>query len=348
MAVKKAGQPAPDQMMNLEDLRAMRLELSKELGVDLLFGNDEKLRLKKMPLGFTSLDRALNGGFAFDRITLLVGEFSAGKTLLAMMAIKSAQALGLPCVFVDVEKTWTEEWAEQLGIRARDVLVARPRTGEKAFDVALGFVKRRIPVLVMDSLAAMRADAELASDEDEMFEKQFIGTSAKLIGRGLSSMMAENQGTMIICINQIREKPGVVYGNPETMPGGKAPGFYAWQLIRVRRGAFIEENGRKVGYRLKIVVQKNKQGAPFTEAEVPFYYTGDFDEISALVEVGIELGAIVQTGGHYTVSYLDEASGEILEEKVYGRKRVLELVRENKHVEAALRRAEAALPEVEV
>lgn len=345
MAAKKA---VSDQMMTMDDLRSMRTELSKELGVDLLFGDDEKLRLKKLPLGLASLDRALNGGFAFDRITLLVGEFSAGKTLLAMMAIKAAQALGLPCVFVDVEKTWTEEWAEQLGIRAGDVLVARPRTGEKAFDVALGFVKRRVPVLVMDSLAAMRADAELASDEDEMFEKQFIGTSAKLIGRGLSSMMAENQGTMIICINQIREKPGIVYGNPETMPGGKAPGFYAWQLIRVRRGAFIEENDKKVGYRLKIVVQKNKQGAPFTEAEVPFYYTGDFDEISALVEVGLELGVITQTGGHYAMSYLDETTGELVEEKVYGRKRMLELVRENKQVEKTLRKAESSLPEVEV
>lgn len=347
MAAKKALQPV-DQMMTMEDLRSMRAEISKDLGVDLLFGDDEKLRLRKMALGLSSLDRALNGGFAFDRITLLVGEFSAGKTLLAMMAIKSAQKLGLPCVFVDVEKTWTEEWAEQLGIRASDVLVARPRTGEKAFDVALGFVKRRVPVLVMDSLAAMRADAELASDEDEMFEKQFIGTSAKLIGRGLSSMMAENQGTMIICINQIREKPGITYGNPETMPGGKAPGFYAWQLIRVRRGAFIEEGDRRVGYRLKIQVQKNKQGAPFTEAEVPFYYTGEFDEISALVEIGLELGVITQIGGHYTVSFPDQGTGEITEERVYGRKRLLDLVRENEAVEAALRRAEARLPEVDV
>lgn len=348
MAVAKKAKPASDEMMTLEDLQGMRAELSKELGVELLFGDHEKLKLRKMPLGITSLDRALSGGFAFDRITLLVGEFSAGKTLLAMMAIKAAQALGLPCVFVDIEKTWTEEWAEQLGIRASDVLVARPRTGERAFDVALGFVKRRAPVIVMDSLAAMRAEAELSSEEDEMFEKQFIGTSAKLIGRGLSSLMAENQGSMIICINQLREKPGITYGNPETMPGGKAPGFYAWQLVRVRRGAFIEEGDRKVGYRLKIVVQKNKQGAPFQEAEVPFYYTGEFDEISALVEVGLELGAIVQDKGHYTVSFADPDTGEVMEERVYGRKRLLDLVRENPAVEASLRRAEASVPQIEI
>lgn len=346
MAAKKAQ--TVGEMMSLEDLRDMRESLSKELGTELLFGNDERLRLRKMPLGLASLDRALNGGFAFDRITLLVGEFSAGKTLLAMMALKAAQKLGLACAFIDIEKTWTEEWAEQLGINAGDVLVVRPRTGERAFDAALGLVKRRIPVLVMDSLAAMRADAELANDEDEMFEKQFIGTSAKLIGRGLSSLTAENRGTMIICINQLREKPGITYGNPETMPGGKAPGFYAWQLVRVRRGPFIEEGDRKVGYRLKIVVQKNKQGAPFTEAEVPFLYTGEFDEVSALVEVGLELGAIVQTGGHYTVSVLDPDTGELVEERVYGRKRLIDLVRENPAVEAALRRAEASVPEVEM
>ena len=348
MAVAKKAKPATSEMMTMEELIAMRAELSKDLGVELLFGNDEKLRLRKMPLGITSLDRALNGGFAFDRITLLVGEFSAGKTLLAMMAIKAAQKLGLPCVFVDIEKTWTEEWAEQLGIRSGEVLVARPRTGERAFDVALGFVKRRVPVIVMDSLAAMRAEAELSSEEDEMFEKQFIGTTAKLVGRGLSSLMAENQGSMIICINQLREKPGITYGNPETMPGGKAPGFYAWQLVRVRRGPFIEEGDRKVGYRLKIVVQKNKQGAPFMEAEVPFYYTGEFDELSALVEVGLETGAIVQVGGHYTISYPNQGTGELLEERVYGKKRVLDLVRENPHVQEALRKAEARLPTVDV
>lgn len=335
-------------MMTMEELVEARAQLSKDLGVELLFGNDEKLRLKKMPLGITSLDRALSGGFAFDRITLLVGEFSAGKTLLAMMAIKAAQKLGLPCVFVDIEKTWTEEWAEQLGIRASEVLVARPRTGERAFDAALGFVKRRVPVIVLDSLAAMRAEAELSSEEDEMFEKQFIGTTAKLVGRGLSSLMAENQGSMIICINQLREKPGITYGNPETMPGGKAPGFYAWQLVRVRRGAFLEEGDRKVGYRLKIVVQKNKQGAPFQEAEVPFYYTGEFDEISALVEVGLETGVITQTGGHYTMEVPDPDTGEIAEVRVYGRKKLIDLVRENADVEAVLRRAEAALPEIDI
>lgn len=345
---KDSSKAKGDGLMTREDLLAMRAGLSKDLGTEIYFGSDERLRLKKLPLGVSTLDAALNGGFAFDRMTLIVGEFSAGKTLIAMLAIKAAQAAGLLTVFIDIEKTWTTEWAEQLGIDSDLVVVMRPNSGEDAFNAAAKLVEGGVPVIVIDSLAAMVSEAELAPEADELMQKQFIGGTAKLIGRGLKMINNKNKGSLVICINQIREKPGIVYGSPETMPGGKAPGYYAWQLVRVRRGAFIEEDGKRVGYLLKIQLQKNKQGAPFTEAEVPFYYTGIIDEIAGLVEQGMECGAIIQKGANYTIAVPDPVTGEFVDTKFYGRRRLVEAVKEDEALQVLIRKHIGNVPEIDL
>ncbi len=317
-----------DKHLTIEEAKSMMKKLSSELKGTLHWGDDDAFNLEKLPLGMPSLDAAMNGGFAFDRIALVVGEFSTGKTLIAMMAIKAAQAKGLSTAFIDVEKTWTPEWAAQLGIRPNDVLVLRARTGEDAFNGALKLVKLKMPVIVIDSLAAMVAAKELAPDEDEMLQQQFMGgATASMIGRGLKLLNEENNGSLIICINQLREKPGVVYGNPETSPGGKAPGFYAWHTLRVRRGPFIEENGVRVGYHMKITVTKNKQGAPFREADISFYYSGEFDEITGLVEQALDVGVIMQKASSYTFQRLDTETGELSTQKVIGRKNLVEAIK---------------------
>lgn len=317
-----------DKHLTIEDAKAMMKKLSTDLKGTLHWGDDDAFTLEKLPLGMASLDAALNGGFAFDRIALIVGEFSTGKTLIAMMAIKAAQERGLSTAFIDVEKTWTPEWAAQLGIRPNDVLVLRAKTGEDAFNGALKLVKVKMPVIVIDSLAAMVAAKELAPDEDEVLQQQFMGgATASMIGRGLKLLNEENKGSLILCINQLREKPGVVYGNPETSPGGKAPGFYAWHTLRVRRGPFLEENGVKVGYHMKVVVTKNKQGAPFKEADISFYYTGEFDEITGLVEQAIDVGVIKQKAASYTFQRVDRETGELNDHKVIGRKKLVEAIK---------------------
>lgn len=337
---KRASSDGGPKLLTHDELRAMQRELAKDLGADLVWGNDVALELRKLPLGLATFDAALDGGFAFDRVTVLVGEFSTGKTLLAMLALRAAQQRGLSVAFIDVEKTWTPQWAAQLGIDPEKVLVLRPRTGEAAFGALIALVRRQVGVVVMDSLAALSAEAELAPDEDELFEKQFIGVQARLIGRGLRLLEAENRGTLVICINQLRMAVGG-YGNPETMPGGKAPSFYAWQLVRVRRGTFIEEgtgdNKRRLGYHLRIRVEKNKQGAPFKEASIPFYYTGELDELAGLVELAIERGVIRAEPPNYYIG----------ERKLYGRPRLLAAVKDDAALRAEVERGVSAVAEAD-
>lgn len=345
---RKTEQADDDGLMTMTELAQARTELAKELGMDLLFGDDEKLKLKKLPLGIATLDKALSGGFAYDRVTLIIGQFSAGKTVLAMLTMRAAQLLGQSVAFIDVEKTWTPEWAEQLGIKAADVIVIRPPSGEKAFDAAVALVRRKVGVVVIDSLAALRATAEIDVDIEEMFEKQFVGTVAKLVGRGLTMIENENKGTLVLCINQIREKPGVSYGSPETIPGGKAQEFVAWQIVRVRRGEWILDGTRRIGYMLKISVQKNKQGAPWQEAQVPFYFTGDIDEVAGIVEVGLETEVIRQKGAKYWIKIGVDDDGQVVEREFYGRSNLIEAVRSDAELKSILEASIDAIEQLEV
>lgn len=333
-----ARRPAPrgESLLSHEELAAARADIEKSIGGQVAWGSDERLKLVLLPLGIPTLDAVLDGGLAFDRVTVLYGEESAGKTLLAMLAMKAAQAQGISVAFVDVEKTWVPAWASAVGVDPERVLVVRPRTAEEAWRAALALVRRRVGVVVVDSLAAMAAAEELEGEEKEAFETARVGGTAKLIGMGLRDVMAENTGSLVILINQLRQKVGVVYGNPEVLPGGKAQNYWAWQKVRVRRGKLIEEgtgdNKRVLGYNLVLKVEKNKQGAPFKSAEVPFYYTGKIDEMAALVGQAIDAGVFSEKPPKYRVVTDD---GEIID--LFGRNNVLERARSDPEFEALLR-----------
>jgi recombination protein RecA len=282
-------------------LTTLKAEIEKELGDVLNWGDDQEYVPEKLPLGIPQFDAALDGGFSFKRMTLLVGEEGAGKTLVAMAAMKAAQAREIPTVFIDVERSWTSEWARTVGIDPEKVLVSGPPNGEKAFDVARAIVKHEpAGVIVIDSIAAMPPAKEL---EDET-EKAQIGTQARMVNKALRDLNAENTGGwLIILVNQLREKVGVVYGSPETIPGGVGQKFYAWQLVRVRKGAPIEEGTGDakvlIGRHVRIRVDKNKQGTPGKSADVPFYFDGQFDIVSGVIDMAIELGVIQSSGGYY-------------------------------------------------
>lgn len=296
MAPKKDNDPSPE-----DALAFIKSELEAEFKKPLHYGDDEAYRPRVLALGLPQLDEALNGGFFFNRFTILVGEESAGKTLLAMQAIKAAQAQGLPCVFLDIERSFTSEWAITLGVDPHKVLVIDPSSGEKLFDYARKVVAHGpAGVLVIDSIAAMPPAKEIADSS----EQQSMGLQARMVNAGFRTLNEANDGGwMIIVVNQIREKLGIVYGNPETAPGGRGQKFYAWQWVRVRKGAVIEEeiNGKKVevGRELKIKLEKNKGGPPHSEAVIPFYYSGKFDTISGIIDQAIKLGIIIQGGGGY-------------------------------------------------
>jgi recombination protein RecA len=332
------------------DLDRLRKTISKELGQEVFFGSNEKLALRKLPLGISVFDSALDGGFAFDRMVLIIGEFSAGKTTLAWLAIKAGLANGLTAAYVDIERGWNPEWARALGIDPSKILVVQPKTGEQAGDAIIALLRAKIDIIVVDSLAAVVPSVELEADQSEMFEKQFIGGTPRLINRIVRTITAENQGSLVICINQLREGIGVTFGNPESLPGGKGQKFHAWQIVRVRRGAWLEEGTgsekRRVGYRMRIRVEKNKQGAPFKEAEVPFYFTGEVDELAGLVEFAIEAGAVHVDKAWYYVGF-DPTTGSF-KDKYFGRRAFLEAVRTDPDLQQYLRSATDHIEEVDI
>lgn len=344
----KAKTTEGNDLVTLDELVGMKAELSKELGMPLYFGSDEKLKLLKLPLGIVAIDNVLAGGLAFDRMTEIIGEFSSGKTLLAMLTMKAAQAQNLSCAYVDGEKTWTEDWARQLGIIPEKVLIVRPRTGEEAFNAAIALVKRKVGVLVIDSLASLRPAVELDQEEKELMQKNPIGRHAMLINRGLTDIRAENQGTLFIAINQLRSSVGITYGNPETLPGGKGQGFEAWQIIRVRRGSWIEEDGKRIGFKLRIRVEKSKQSEPFRECEVPWYFTGEIDEIAGLVDLGLEVGAIRQDRANYYISKVNPDTGELTEEKIYGKANLIEIVKSRPELQESINKALDSLEKIDI
>jgi len=335
----------------LDDIDELRKDLEKSLGGRLYLGSDERLRLRKLPLNIASLDAALDGGFAFDRIVLLIGEYSSGKTLLSMLAMKEALDRNLTVGVVDAERSWTPEWAAALGIDPDKVLVARPRTGEEAFQAATAMVKRRVGVVVIDSLAVLRASGELDKPENEILSTQRVGGASQLINAGLATIMAELDGSLVFCINQLRMTP-TMYGNPETLPGGRGQRFDAWQIVRVKRGDWLEEGTgaakRRIGYKLKIIVEKNKQGSPFQTAEVPFYFTGEIDELAGLLDVAQQLGIIGGKPPHYVLEIPNPETGEIVPRKIFGRRRLLDAVRDEPEVREWLDARLAAVKEVEV
>ncbi|KKN11777.1 hypothetical protein LCGC14_1023030 [marine sediment metagenome] len=286
------------------DLEALRDRINGELKADLVFGDDPSALVTRLELGVPVLDETLGGGIAYGRITEVIGAESTGKTLLALFAIKAAQAEGRPVVFIDVERSWEPTWADAIGIDLTELLVSQPRTGEDAFNIAHAVVRDNDNpgLLIIDSLAAMTAKAEVEDNDDGM-QQQFVGLHARMINRGLRTLNSENHGWAVIMINQIREAVGVRYGSPEVLPGGKGQRFVAWQIIRCRRAGWIEEGPRdaktKVGYQWRIVLEKNKQGEPFRECTLPFYFTGDIDEMASLLDVAIATGVIERRGAYY-------------------------------------------------
>lgn len=317
--------------------------LVKEHGDErILWGSDARLAVVKIPLNIEPLDKALGGGFALGRITELIGEWSSGKSLLAFLVLKSAQERGYACAYIDSERTFDPEWAAVLGVDVEKLIVPVPKEGETAFDILATLCKARFGVVVLDSLASLAPTARLAEKE----AKSLPALQARMINQGLMDTNAVNDITCVVLINQLRESIGITFGNPETLPGGKGQRFYASLMVRVRRGNWIEEDfpGRKdkekkkrVGFNLKIIVEKNKQGGAhqFDHAEVPFLFSGVIDVVAGLVPMAIDMGVIRQDGANY----------HLFDEKIYGRRKLVERVSKDLDLQERLRKELRAIPE---
>jgi recombination protein RecA len=289
-------------------------------------GVDTRLLIDSISSSIPILDMVLGGGFPRGMITELIGDYSSGKSLLALLAVSSAQKAGELACYIDAEKAFNPLWAQSLGVDLGQLIVARPNSGEEAFDVAEKMVKAEagVSVVVLDSLAACIPTAEA---EEEMGQ-QSMGQQAKLINKGLRKIVAANSSACMFLLNQLRETIGKTFGNPEVLPGGKGQGFAASIILRVRRGEWLIKGDRRIGHNLKLKTEKNRVAPPWQECEVPFYYKGLIDREDGLISLGLELGIMERSGAWY--QYKDI--------RAQGREKMAIELRKNPKVVAKLRK----------
>lgn len=289
--------------MDKEKALSMAIEqIEKNFGKGSIMKLGEKTRLEvdAIPTGAISLDIALGvGGIPRGRITEIFGQESSGKTTLALQVIAEAQKNGGQAAFIDAEHALNPGYAQKLGVNLDELLISQPDTGEQALEIAESLIRSNaIDVVVIDSVAALVPRAEL---EGEMGDS-VMGLQARLMSqalRKLTGYISKSQ-TSAIFINQVREKIGVFFGNPETTPGGRALKFYSSVRIEVRRIENLKTSqGELYGIKVRTKIVKNKVAPPFREAEIDILFDSGVSREGSAIDAGTSLGIIEKKGNHY-------------------------------------------------
>jgi recombination protein RecA len=266
-------------------------------GAIMRLGDSTQMDVETIPTGNILIDRALGvGGFPRGRIVEVFGPESSGKTTLTLTLIAQAQKLGGLAAFVDVEHALDPQYAKKLGVNLDDLLVSQPSSGEEALRIVETLVRSNaLDVIVLDSVAALVTKQEL---EGEIGDST-VGAQARLMSAAMRKLTALISKARTICVftNQIREKIGVMFGNPETTPGGKALKFYASVRVDIRRiGAIKQGDGVVTGNRTKVKIVKNKVAPPFTEAEFDIMYNEGISGTGSLLDLALEKGIVEKRG----------------------------------------------------
>ncbi len=266
------------------------------------------VKIDVIPSGSISLDAALGiGGFPRGRISEIYGQESSGKTTLALHVIAEAQRRGGKAAFIDAEHALDPNYARALGVNVEELLISQPDYGEQALEIAEILVRSgAVDVIVVDSVAALVPKAEL---EGEMGDSH-VGLMARLMSQALRKLagIVNKSNTALIFINQVREKIGIMFGNPETTPGGRALKFYASIRAEVRRQTSIKQGDKTVGNLVKVKIVKNKLAPPFREAVLELIYGRGIDRIGDVLDAALAAGIIEKAGSWY--SYKGERLGQ--------------------------------------
>ena len=313
---------------NPEKMKALEMALSqieKQFGKGsvMKLGEFKAMNVEAIPTGALSLDIALGiGGIPRGRIIEVFGPESSGKTTLALHIIAEAQKMGGEAAFIDAEHALDPVYAKHVGVDIDNLIVSQPDTGEQALEIAEALVRSgALDIIVVDSVAALVPKAEIDGDMGDAH----VGLQARLMSQALRKLagVINKSKCVIVFINQLREKVGVMFGNPETTPGGRALKFYASVRLDIRKVEILKQDGEVVGNRAKVKVVKNKVAPPFREAEFDIVYGKGISREGNILDLGVNLEKIEKSGSWF--SYNGDRIGQ-------GRENVKRYLEENPEV----------------
>ncbi len=314
----------------MKALDAVLLQIGKQYGKGSIMrlgeeaGNTE---IEVIPSGCLTLDLALGiGGFPRGRIIEIYGPESSGKTTVALHAIAEAQKMGGVAAFIDAEHALDPVYAKKLGVSLDDLYVSQPDTGEQALDITEALVRSSaVDIIVVDSVAALTPKAEIEGDMGDTH----VGLQARLMSQALRKLTAivNKSKTCVIFINQLREKVGVMFGNPETTPGGKALKFYASMRLDIRKMDALKDADGVMGNRTKAKVVKNKLAPPFRQAEFDIVFGEGISQEGCIMDMGVQFDIIAKSGSFFSYNGAKIAQG---------REKLRLFLRENPEVKAEI------------
>ncbi len=329
----KKTEDAARQSEAAEKLRALQMAMSKiekdfGKGSIMKLGDEHVEDVEVVPTGSLALDAALGvGGYPKGRIVEIYGPESSGKTTLAIHAMAEAQKLGGIAAFIDAEHAFDRFYAQKLGVDVDNLLVSQPDNGEQALEIADQLIRSgAIDVIVIDSVAALTPKAEIEGDMGD----NKVGLQARLMSQALRKLTATVSKTKTVCIfiNQLREKIGIMFGNPETTTGGNALKYYSSVRLDIRKSTPIKDGDTVIGNLVKVKVVKNKVAPPFRKAEMEIMFGEGISATGELVDLGLEYGFIQKSGSWF--SYEGSKIGQ-------GRDNLKRLLKDNEEFAAELR-----------
>ena len=322
---EEAAAPVREKVSIEDTLNAIKTKFGDEAIMKL--GEKPKVHINAISTGSIGLDAALGiGGVPRGRIIEIFGPESSGKTTLSLHIVAEAQKTGGICAFIDAEHAMDPEYAKRIGVKIDELLISQPDTGEQALEIVESLVRSgKIDVIVVDSVAALTPKDEIEGDMGALH----VGKQARLMSQALRKLTAitAKSKTVVIFINQIRMQIGVMFGNPETTPGGKALKFYTSVRLDIRRIAQIKKGEEIMGGRVRVKVVKNKVAAPFKQTEFDLMYNEGISREGEMIALGEKMGIIKKSGASY--KYGEEPLGR-------GYDATRQFLKENKKVSEAI------------